>query len=139
SRGWIGSLEDSDNDLFSLNLGAEHDFESNRLSYDLFFSSNESLIRHDSELNMLMEPEHPPFIFEYHVDDPRGYVRVNEVNGVDPADLGLMTEGELEVVSGNKEDEVLSARIDWERNFTGAKSSFTFKTGAKTRVSSQFR
>ncbi|HBN14613.1 MAG TPA: hypothetical protein DD407_06190, partial [Pseudohongiella sp.] len=98
-----------------------------------------SQIHDDSELNMLMEPDDPWFIFEYEVFDPNGDIRVDVVNGVDSTDLSLMTEGELEDVFGSKEDEVLSGRIDWQREMALASGSFTFKTGAKYRRSEQFR
>ena len=139
SRGWIGTLEDQDNDLFSLSVGAKHEYDADLLTYDVSFSRNKSQIHDDSELNMLMEPDDPWFIFEYEVFDPNGDIRVDAINGVDSTDLSLMTEGELEDVFGSKEDEVLSGRIDWQREMALAGGSFTFKTGAKYRRSSQFR
>lgn len=79
-------------------------------------------------------------IFEYGIVDTRsGDVRVDVVNGVDSTDLSLMTEGELQAVSGVKEEQVYSSRIDWERGFSMGNSRLTFKTGAKHRVSSQMR
>jgi len=139
SRGWIGTLEDVNNDLFSLSMGGLHELEASALSYDLSWSRNKSKITDDSELNMLMEPEDPWFIFEYDIVDPRGDVRVNVVNGVDSTDLSLMTEGELIDVFGTKEEEVYSARMDWERSFAAGSGAFTLKTGAKYRQSLQDR
>ncbi|MDQ8204136.1 TonB-dependent receptor [Pelagicoccus sp. SDUM812003] len=139
SRGWIGTLDDQDNDLYSVSMGGRHELESNLLTYDVYFSRNKAKINDDSELNMLMEPEDPWFIFEYDIVDARGDIAVNVVNGVDSTDLSQMTEGELEDIWGVKEEKVHSARIDWERKFAGESGSFTFKTGAKYRKSSQFR
>lgn len=139
SRGWVGTLDENENDLYSFSVGGMHEASANVLSYDLSYSRNKNKAINDSELNMLMEPDDPWFIFEYGIVDPRGDVRVDVINGVDSTDLSLMTEGELSKGRGVKEDEVLSARIDWERSFSSNASTFTFKTGAKQRVSSQFR
>lgn len=140
SRGWIGTLEDSKNDLYSLSVGGRHEFESDLLTYDVSYSNNKSTVTDDSEVNMLMEPDDPWFIFEYDVIDARkGDIRVDAINGIDSTDLSLMTEGELQDVSGFKEEEVYSSRIDWERSFARNNGTFTIKTGAKYRVSSQMR
>jgi TonB-dependent receptor len=48
-----------------------------------------------------------------------------------------MTEGELEIISGDQSDEVTSLRADWEKVFSLKDATFTFKTGAKYRKSSQ--
>ncbi len=140
SRGWIGTLEDSKNNLYSLSVGGRHEYDSDLLTYDLSYSRNKSTITDDSEINMLMEPDDPWFIFEYDVVDVQsGDVRVNGLNGLDPTNLDLMTEGELEKIFGAKEEDVFSGRIDWERSFSGNNATFTVKTGAKHRVSTQMR
>ncbi|MDQ8180847.1 TonB-dependent receptor [Pelagicoccus sp. SDUM812005] len=139
SRGWIGTLEDVDNDLYSVSMGGRHEQDNGLLTYDFYFSRNKATINEDSELNMLMEPDDPWFIFEYDVVDARGDVAVDVVNGVDSTDLSQIVEGELEDVWGMKEEKVQSARIDWEREFSSDRGSFTFKTGAKVRKSSQVR
>jgi TonB-dependent receptor len=139
SRGWIGTLDDNENDLYLLSLGGRHEFETNLLTYDVSYSQNKSTIFDDSEVNVLMEPDDPWFIFEYQIVDPNGDVRVDVVNGVDSTDLSLITEGELIDVFGTKKEDVFSAQVDWERTFTGNVGEFTLKTGAKHRVSSQVR
>jgi TonB-dependent receptor len=137
SRGWIGTLEDSENTLYSLALGGATELRTSKLSYGFASSRNKRTIKNDSELNMLMEPDDPWFVFEYEVFDPNGDVRVDVVNGVDPTDLSLMTEGELAVVSGSKRDSALTGHFDWERFFGGTKTAFKLKAGAKYRASSQ--
>lgn len=135
SRGWIATLDDQDNKLYSFSVGGEHDHDWGKLSYDVFFSRNKNEVNKDNELNMVMEPEDPWFIFEYEVLDPNGDVRVTEVNGVDPTDLSQMTEGELEKVTSEKTEEVLTFRADWEREFSTDSGEFIFKTGVKRRKS----
>jgi TonB-dependent receptor len=139
SRGWIGTLEDTENDLYSFSFGGEYRPNQSVLSYDLFVSRNKANTRANNELNTLMEPEDPSFIMEYNIIDPRGLVTVDILNGVDPTDLSQMVEGELQENSGTKKDDVFAARLDWEREFVGDFGSLTFKTGAKLRQSSQFR
>lgn len=127
SRGWIGTLEDIENRLFSLAVGGANQFGASKLTYGLSSSTNKRTIHHDSELNMLMEPDDPWFVFEYDVFDPNGDVRVDVVKGVDSTDLSQMTEGELQVVSGRKRDSARTAHLDWERFFGGARTAFRFK------------
>jgi TonB-dependent receptor len=117
SLGWIGTFEDEENELFALTLGAEHELSNSFLAYDVSFSSNERTVKDDSELNMVMEPDSPPFIFEYEVFHPFGDVSVRDVNGVDPTDLSLLSEGELEKVFGTRDEDVFSGKLDWERYF----------------------
>ena len=50
-----------------------------------------------------------------------------------------MTEGELEFVSAERSEDVLSGRIDWEKPFNPEHGIFTLKTGAKFRNSDQIR
>ncbi len=137
SRGWIGTLENSHNTLVSLAMGGLHERDSSKLSYDIFYSKNERITDDDTELNMKMEPEEPYFVMEYTIYDPNGDVDVDIVNGVDPTDLSLMTEGELELVSEEKTEKVLSARVDWEKTVDLTNGVFKFKTGAKYRKSDQ--
>ncbi len=141
SRGWIGTLEDEHNDLYSFSAGGKHEGGAGLLTYDFFFSKNKNIVTDDTELNMLMEPDDPWFVFEYEIvgDVNLGEVEVRHVNGGDPTDLSLMTEGELEEVSEEKTEEILSGRVDWENSWTGDSGVFTLKTGAKYRNSSQFR
>ena len=86
SRGWIGTLEDTENRLSSMAFGGANQFRASKLSYGLSSFTNTRTINHNSELNMLMEPEDPWFVFEYEVFDPNGDVRVDVVNGVDSTD-----------------------------------------------------
>jgi len=132
SRGWIGTEDDRDTELYSINLGGRHEGPSSLLTYDFFYSRNEQTITNDNELNFLMEPDDPWLLFEYQlVDVYRGEVIINELSGRDPTDLSLVTEGELALYSSTRTEDVLSARADWERSFDVGSSVFTVKTGGK--------
>jgi len=131
SRGWIGTNDDLDNDLYALNFGGRHEREATLLTYDLYYSKNKQQLLDGSELNMLMEPDEPWFVHEYEIDDADGFIRVNVVNGVDPTDLSLMTEGELIEETSVKTEETTSGRLDWQRSFVFDRGTFTLKTGGK--------
>lgn len=137
SRGWIGTLEDTENALFSTAFGGANQFNRGTLTYGLSSSTNRRTINNNTELNMLMEPDDPWFVFEYEIFDPNGDIRVDVINNVDSTDVSQMTEGELQVVTGSKRDSALTAHFDWEQSFGGARTAFTLKTGAKYRASYQ--
>ena len=132
SRGWIGTEDDRETDLYSINIGGRHESASSLLTYDLFYSRNDESISDDNELSFLMEPEDPWLLFEYQVVDvSRGEVIINELSGQDPTDLSLVTEGELSIENSERTEEVFSARADYERSFDVGDSVFTLKGGAK--------
>lgn len=136
SRGWIGTEEDNYNDLYSINFGGRHERPDSLLLYDFFYSYSKNVVTDDTEMNMLMEPDDPWIVQEYKIHKiHKGDVEVNVINGVDISDLSLMSEGELEEVSSVKEEDIYSARIDWEKKFERDNGTFTLKTGAKWRVS----
>ncbi len=141
SRGWIGTLENDYNELFTYSMGGRHEGGTGLLTYDVFASRNKNIVIDDTELNMVMEPDDPWFVFEYDIvgDINRGEVEIRHIGGGDPTDLSQMTEGELEFVSEEKTEDALSGRIDWENTFTAEYGVFTLKTGAKMRKSDQFR
>ncbi len=136
SRGWIGTEEDNYNDLYSINFGGKHERPDTLLTYDFFYSYSKNVVTDDTELNMLMEPDDPWIIQEYKIHTiHKGEVEVKVTNGVDISDLSLMSEGELEQVSSVKEEDIYSARLDWERKYERENGTFTLKTGAKWRMS----
>lgn len=131
SRGWIGTEDDRDTDLYSLNFGGRHEGAHSLLTYDLFYSRSKQTITNDNELNFLMEPDDPWLVFEYNIIDVnRGEVEINQLGG-DPTDLSLVTEGELIMNNSVRTEEVYSARADYERSFDLGSSVLTLKTGAK--------
>jgi TonB-dependent receptor len=137
--GWIGTYDQRDNLLYSFSTGGIIEGTDSTFSFDLFYSKNKLDIEDDNELNMVMVPEDPFFVFEYNIQNPDGYVTINQIGNTiyDPTDLSLMTEGELEIISGDQSDEVYSLRADWEKVFSLTDGTFTLKTGAKYRKSSQ--
>lgn len=143
SYGWIGTIDNEENDLYTISTGGRHEKADSLLTYDLFISKNKNVDTDSTEVNMRTDRSADPnFILNYEIIDiNRGEVLIDIVNDdvMDPRDLSLMDDGELRDFSGTKTEEVLSAKIDWERTFTGEQGVFTFKTGAKFRKSDQFR
>jgi TonB-dependent receptor len=132
SRGWIGTEDDRETELYSINLGGRHESPNSLLTYDLFYSKNRQTTTNDNELSFVMEPDDPWLLLEYHLHNPsRGEVTINELSGRDPTDLSLVSEGELILNNSVRTEEVLSARADFERSFNLGSSVFTVKTGAK--------
>lgn len=132
SRGWIGTEDDRKTELYSVNVGGRHEGANSLLTYDLFYSRSKQTITGDNELNFVMEPDDPWLVFEYElIDVSRGDVIINQIDGGDPADLSLVTEGELALVNSKRVEDVYSAKIDFERSFDIGLSEFTFKTGGK--------
>jgi TonB-dependent receptor len=136
SRGWIGTQDERDNKLYSINFGGRHESPSSLLTYDLFYSRSKQTVTDDHELNVLMEPDDPWLLFEYTlINTSRGEVIIDALDGQDHSDLSLMTEGELILTSSEKVEKVYSAKADFERSFDIGNSVFTLKTGAKYRRS----
>jgi TonB-dependent receptor len=141
SYGWIGTIDNSENELYIISTGGRHERADSLLTYGVFISKNENVDTDSTEVNMRTDRKGDPnFLFKYEiVDIQRGDVKVDILNDLDPRDLSLMERGQLRDTSGIKTEEVFSASIDWEKTYTGDKGAFTFKTGAKYRESDQFR
>ena len=69
SRGWIGTDDDHENDLYSVAVGGRHERDGSLLTYDLYYSRNKNVVSNDTELNTLMETEDPWMHFEYEIVD----------------------------------------------------------------------
>jgi len=135
-RGWIGTDDIQETDLYSVAFGGRHENGPSLLTYDLFYSYNEVNVISDFEFNVVMRPDNPWYEFEYRiVDIYRGDIEIFETNGVPPNDLSRMTLGNYIDITSVKTEDVYSGRVDWERKFLGERSAFTFKTGAKYRSS----
>lgn len=141
SYGWIGTNDNDENDLYTLSAGGRHENEDSLLTYDVFFSKNKNVDTDSTEVNMRTDRgADPNFIINYEIlDINRGDVLFDIQNDVDPRDLSRMDDGELRDSFGHHTEDIVSARIDWEKTFTGDRGVFKLKTGAKYRKSDIFR
>jgi hypothetical protein len=73
--------------------------------------------------------------FEYQVTNYDGFIAVNQLAGPDPTGLSQIDEGEFEIITAEKTEDVYSARLDYEKKFNRANGVFTVKTGVKFRSS----
>ena len=131
--GYIGTDQDRETELYSINFGGSHEFGRSKLTYDLFYSVNEEDQINDNEFNFVMEPDDPFFLFQYElVDVERGEVIIENLSTNDPADLSLVNEGELVLETQLSREEVFSAKFDFEHSIDiGQQSELTVKTGAR--------
>lgn len=136
SRGWIGTDDIADNNLYSINFGGRHERPDSLLTYDFFYSYSKLVVSADNELDLLMKPTNPYINQAYKIHQiHKGDVEIWVTNGVDVTDLRLMTLGNVIFYTEKKQEDIYSARVDWERKFQRDAGVFTFKTGAKYRSS----
>lgn len=136
SRGWIGSDDIADNNLYSLNFGGRHEKPNSLLLYDFLYSYSKLRVLAANELNMLMQPTNPYFLVNYKIHNiSHGDVEFIDTSGNNPADLTKMTSGNIIFDTSVKEENIYGAKLDWEKKFTGDRGVFTFKTGVKYRRS----
>ncbi|MEE4152818.1 MAG: TonB-dependent receptor [Erythrobacter sp.] len=132
SRGWIGTDQDRTTELWSLNFGGRHEWNRSLLTYDVFYSVNDENFGNDNELNFLMEPNEPWFLFEYQlINQQRGLVDIRNLSSNTDDDLSLVTEGELIFESIDSREEVFSIKADFEHSIDLGDNELTFKTGAR--------
>ncbi len=141
SYGWVGTIDNDENDLYSISTGGRHERADSLLTYDLFISKNKNVDTDSTEVNMRTDRGGDPnFIINYEIIDiNRGDVALDITNGLSPKDLSLMDDGEIRDSFGTTNEDVFQVRADWEKTFTGDQGVFTFKTGAKLRESDLFR
>lgn len=136
SRGWIGTDDKRENDLYSVAFGGRHEKPDSLLTYDFFYSFSKLVVSADNELDLLMKPTNPYINQEYKIRQiHKGDVEVRVTNGIDITNLRLMTLGNVIFFDEKKKEDVYSARVDWEKKFQREKGVLTFKTGAKYRMS----
>ncbi len=132
SRGWIGTDQDRETEIWSLNFGGKHEFGRSVLTYDLFYSVNDEDDVNDNEFNFVMEPDDPYFLFEYElINQRRGLVEIRNLSTNVDDDLSLVSEGELVLETNQSREEVFSAKFDFEHTIDAGSSELTFKTGAR--------
>ncbi len=134
--GWIGTDQDRETDLWSINFGGKFETPDRLFTLDLFYSRSEDRLLNDNELNILADPDDPYFLFEYKlIDVERGEVIITELSGQDPTDLSLVSEGELILETVEETEDLFQARIDFEESYDVGRGELTFKTGGVYRRS----
>lgn len=136
SRGWIGTDDIAKNNLYSLNFGGRHEKPDSLLIYDFFYSYSKLRVLADNELDVLSRPTNPYYLFNYKIHEiHKGNVEMIDTSGNNPNDLRLITLANVIFNTSVKEENLYSARLDWEKKFQRDHGTFSFKTGAKYRRS----
>ncbi|GAB1488236.1 TonB-dependent receptor [Opitutaceae bacterium] len=135
--GYIGTDDKSYNDLYSFSIGGKHEVDSSTLSYDFHYSSSKFVREDFTEFNMRLDPiTQGYYVMEYDATNrlrPQFYI----TNGLSPTNFDYARQGpvNLIIVPRTKDEEVYSAKVDWEKKFIGDRFSNAIKIGAKYRSS----
>jgi TonB-dependent receptor len=138
--GYIGTDDDSHNDLWSYSAGGRHELGTNTISHDFNYSTSTYVRPNFVEFNMRLDPiTQGYYVMEYDASN-RLAPKINILNGLSPTDFSYARQGptNLIIVPRTKEEEIYSARGDWEKKFIGDRVSHTLKAGAKYRSSELF-
>ena len=135
--GYIGTDDDSHNDLWSYSLGGKHERDTTKLSYDFYYSTSTFVRPNFTEFNFRLDPiAQGYYVMEYNASN-RLRPSITITNGLSPTDVAYARQGptNLIIVPRTKEEEIYSAKVDWEKVWVGQRLTHTLKAGAKHRVS----
>jgi TonB-dependent receptor len=135
SIGYIGTDNDEHNDLWTWNAGGRHEFGTSVLTYDGFYSTSTYVRPNFTEFNVVNQPATVGYyVMEYDASNRlRPIFRIT--NGVSPTDFAYTRQGptNLIFIPRSKEEEIYSAKIDFEKKFGTDTLSQSLKVGAKWR------
>ena len=135
--GYIGTLSDSHNDLWSWAAGGRHERDTVVLGYAINYSTGTNVAPNFNEFNIRLDPVTAGYyVMEYETSN-RLQPRIEIVNGLSPTDFAYARQGPTNLIlrSQTKEEEVYGAQVDLEKKFVGDRSSHALKFGAKFRSS----
>lgn len=137
SLGFIGTDDNSHNDLWTWAAGGRHERDSTLLTYDLFYSTSTFVRPNFTEFNIVNIPAAQGYyVMEYNATNrlrPQFFI----TNGLSPTDFAYTRQGptNLIFIPRSKEEEIYSGRADLERKFAGDTLSHALKVGVKYRAS----
>ncbi len=135
--GYIGTLDDSHNDLWSWAFGGRHERDTMLVTYALNYSTSTNVLPNFNEFNMRLDPVTAGYyVMEYDASN-RLQPRISIVNGLSPTDFSYARQGPTNLIlrSQTKEEEVYGAQADLEKKFIGDRASHALKFGTKYRSS----
>jgi len=135
--GFIGTDDDSHNDLYSVAFGGKHEHDTSTLNYDFYYSNSKFVRDNFTEFNFRLDPvAQGYYVMEY---DATNRLRpiINITNGLSPTEVAYARQGpaNLIIVPRTKEEEIFSSKVDWEKKFQNERAVHTLKFGTKYRVS----
>jgi TonB-dependent receptor len=135
--GYIGTDDDSHSDLWSWTVGGKHERDTTLLNYDFSYVTTTQVQPNFAEFNMRLDPiTQGYYVMEYEASN-RLDPRINIINGLSPTDFAYARQGPTNLIlrGQTKEEEIYSAKIDFEKKLPGDRLSQAIKVGAKYRNS----
>ncbi|MDO8540019.1 MAG: TonB-dependent receptor [Opitutaceae bacterium] len=135
--GYIGTDNDTHNDLWSWTFGGRHEKDTTRLTYDFNYSTSTNVQPNFAEYNLRLDPITAGYYVMEYSSANRLRPQITIINGLSPTDFAYARQGPTNLIlrARTKEEEVYSGKIDWEKKFAGERASHTLKLGAKYRSS----
>jgi TonB-dependent receptor len=137
SLGYIGTDDNSHNDLWTWTAGGKHEKDTSLLTYDLSYSTTTYVRPNFTEFNIVNIPAAQGYyVMEYDATN-RLRPQFTILNGLSPTDFAYTRQGPTNLIFSprTKEEEVYSARTDFEKKLIGEKVTHALKVGAKYRSS----
>ena len=136
SLGYIGTTSNEHNDLWTWAAGGKHELNASTFNYDFFYSTSTYVRPNFTEFNVVNQPAAQGYyIMEYDASNRlRPLYKIT--NGLSPTDFAYTRQGPLNLIfiPRSKEEEIYSAKADYERKFGGDTISHALKFGGKYRT-----
>jgi TonB-dependent receptor len=135
--GYIGTDDDSHNDVWSWTFGGKHELDTMSLVYDFNYATSTNVVSNFNEFNMRLDPITAGYyVMEYDASN-RLNPAIRIINGLSPTDFAYARQGPTNMIlrGQTKEEEIYGAKADWEKKFVGDRVSHALKVGAKYRSS----
>jgi TonB-dependent receptor len=137
SLGYIGTDNDEHNDLWTWAAGGKHELASSTFNYDFFYSTSTYVRPNFTEFNVVNQPAAQGYyIMEYDATN-RLRPQYKITNGLSPTDFAYTRQGPVNLIfiPRSKEEEIYSAKADYEKKLGGDTISQSIKFGGKYRSS----
>lgn len=135
--GYIGTDDNSHNDIWSYALGGRHERDTATLTYTLNYSTSTYVRPNRVEFNFRMDPiTDGYYVMEYEASN-RLRPKFTITNELSPTNFDYARQGPTNILiqPRTKEEEIYGARADWEKKFMGQRMANILKIGAKYRSS----
>ncbi len=137
SLGYIGTDDNSHNDLWTWAAGGKHQGDSTLFTYDLYYATSTFVRPNFTEFNIVNIPAAQGYYVMQYDASNRLRPKFTITNGLSPTDFAFTRQGptNLIIVPRTKEEDIYSFRSDFEKKFPGEQLSHALKLGVKYRSS----
>jgi TonB-dependent receptor len=135
--GYIGTDDDSHNDVWSWTLGGKHEQSTTTLTWDVNYATSTNVQPNFNEFNMRLDPVVQGYYVMEYVASKKLDPKIDIINGLSPTDFAYARQGPTNLIlrGQTKEEEIYGAKVDFEKKFIGDRLSQALKVGAKYRNS----